>query len=976
MRLRPVRPIKSARRYGSAPVPTMARPGRWARAALGLLVATSWLAWGCGGKSARIEQALETVGDIDSGDMSAPLADAPLALDATAEADGGAPADLRPISEVLQRQPFVGVGNSDWGINPSLGILTSRRHVLLAFSATATGDDLGAALAGSGASVAGAIPKASIVQLILPPSATFAQLQDALVALRALPGVTAAAEDVPMSPETLPAPTAKPAGAPAAWTWDWGLPADANWGIEAIRAPLAWNLKDHIDDTADATPVVAVLDAGFAPHPDLPAASDPAEKKVHGTQVAGVIAATWGNGQFTDGVAPHVNLQLRKVGPKGSSLDAFVATFGSSIDAAASLLDGDGERPRIVNMSLGYNWSRNCYVDGGAPYRCDPHAGATIADQGCSLGQAAHVRAMIAQQGQLFGRVVQTATATADMLFVVAAGNDAGSPPSLGAAKTYCGLSEAEAAGKSALSLNFPQDLSSPAVWAASHDAAASAHIVVVEALAPPDLPDFGTARRAPFSNAKVDWGAHAVFAPGAGIGVLQPAEIPTVSIVNGTSVATPLVTGSAAVLLSIEPALTDAQLIELLTLPPYADAVPGEGSLTEASLNLFTAVVGIDALVPGRIPSVRAWLADFDDGTADGMTLTDAVTGAAVNEDGHGDGVVDLKDFRRLRDTWYMVDGQIAVPKDLATQTKWDLNGDGLVQKPNDEAYPRAELTDNTETLSVSLKSFAFGTDKLSAIEVLQSAYTEDAQQPWPAAALPLLLPASADLVVSANAELKAKGVDHVDVDIVDATGVIPVAWLPYQKGLTGLQVGPSGAIFTVPLFAKGVRLRWRAKATDPYADLDLTPALTAGEDRVVTLNSCLPPLALLAPGNAYVTSYCLADPYTCDCLDNCGKCPNGKVILDASKSQTADGSVSGLSYGWTVTPSSGISCVLAKLGPAPEATDSLECMFGLSPTCTQMVSQSATVTVTVTNGCGATATAVRKIPINCAGQVQACSP
>lgn len=82
------------------------------------------------------------------------------------------------------------------------------------------------------------------------------------------------------------------------------------WGLEQIRAPAAW---EHIDSTPL---IVAVVDSGIRSHPDLVAQivagydfegddddpTDPNPRSSHGTQTAGIVAATGNNGAGVAGV--------------------------------------------------------------------------------------------------------------------------------------------------------------------------------------------------------------------------------------------------------------------------------------------------------------------------------------------------------------------------------------------------------------------------------------------------------------------------------------------------------------------------------------------------------------------------------------------------------------------------------------------------------------------------------------------------
>lgn len=126
------------------------------------------------------------------------------------------------------------------------------------------------------------------------------------------------------------------------------------WGTWAINAPAAWATA-----TGDGV-VVAVVDSGSGPHPDLDANLLPGTDLRpggggadgtdvgsigHGSHVAGTIAAVAGNGIGIAGVAPGAKiLPLRILGPEGT---------GSTRDLAAAITAAVNAGARVVNLSLG-----------------------------------------------------------------------------------------------------------------------------------------------------------------------------------------------------------------------------------------------------------------------------------------------------------------------------------------------------------------------------------------------------------------------------------------------------------------------------------------------------------------------------------------------------------------------------------------------------------------------------------------------
>jgi subtilisin family serine protease len=120
------------------------------------------------------------------------------------------------------------------------------------------------------------------------------------------------------------------------------------WGLASAGAPGAWRYSTGAGIT------VAVIDTGVdAAHEDLTGqiapggwgVADPSSDDVgHGTQVAGVIAATKGNGLGIAGVAPDASIL---------PIRAFMDTDSVSVDALVDAMDRAGDSgARVVNLSL------------------------------------------------------------------------------------------------------------------------------------------------------------------------------------------------------------------------------------------------------------------------------------------------------------------------------------------------------------------------------------------------------------------------------------------------------------------------------------------------------------------------------------------------------------------------------------------------------------------------------------------------
>ncbi|MCA9590144.1 MAG: hypothetical protein KC657_32795, partial [Myxococcales bacterium] len=209
--------------------------------------------------------------------------------------------------------------------------------MIVVFRESATIATLNEVLAASGATLGGTLPDAGLVELVLPSTATFADLDAARVQLEARSEIEAVVEDQLLSPTTAPREPINPTPE-VYWSWTGG-PSPAypgNWGHYAIGAPHAWNLNYAISRKLGRKLVrVAIIDQAVQSHPDLvvvnPTGSD-TSAQTHGTMVAGVIAGRWDNQRDVDGVSPFVEVFSRPYSVTGDGPFADQASFSGILE--------------------------------------------------------------------------------------------------------------------------------------------------------------------------------------------------------------------------------------------------------------------------------------------------------------------------------------------------------------------------------------------------------------------------------------------------------------------------------------------------------------------------------------------------------------------------------------------------------------------------------------------------------------------
>ena len=564
-----------------------------------------------------------------------------------------------PAAEAIPELDFIARAEDYSDDHPELsGVFISFNTLILSFKLDTTVQEANEVLSEINAEIVGGIPGiADDVEGILflrVPTTSHEEMIALLANLRANDEVENAAQDALLEESVIPAPNG---GNPADWTWTL-TPEGGNYGLELIRTPQMWNLNDAVERSGHTT-VTGVFDTGFADsHEDLNYLENqtPGNAAEHGTHVAGTIGATFDNGVGVDGVNPFAQLVVSALGgTTGRSVFERRTSFGKAFLTGYNNLIGGRGDVRVVNISMGYNWD---------PAGVDQNNNTTAQE-------------LVAEQGALFRTLQIILSRTVDLPLVVpAAGNDSSNGNGFGTQAARWG-SPFNYAG---LVLDPPNldDVS---------------NIIVVESVAR-DIGGEGDATRSNFSNIGGD-----ISAPGSSIGstVLSNGY----NSMSGTSMAAPHVTGLISYLYSVDPALTHAQVRELL----FANSVPVGGGASNR-IDAYATVLDIDRIRGND--RVR------------GQVL-DVTNNGAFTEDDVQDHLDAFAQFEGLSS----FDPTCSVPLDGAADcpiySRFDLNGDGL---PGGRGSARFDLDrDGTyDNISVSIdgNDVDFNQTSLSDLEIL----------------------------------------------------------------------------------------------------------------------------------------------------------------------------------------------------------------------------------------------------------------
>lgn len=622
-----------------------------------------------------------TTSDTAGGDDAAPDATSDAAPDATSDATSDAapdalaedllagPSDAAALSVL----PAVAIPLPDEAAVIDVDVLSLvRDRVVLALADDATVGDVNALALALDARLVGTSPELGL--LVLAPRDRTADLSwvgRALALADASSAIDVAAPSAIEAPQLVPPLHVAPIG------WSWADDTGPDWGLHAIRAPLAWNLRHHL---VAPGPHVVVLDGAFNPHPDVTfdAATPlrPAAEDTHGTSVAGVIAAHW-DAVGIEGVVPVPTTVRGRTAttlpyPAENALAVIVAELASA--------RADGV-PLVVNMSLGHNLYRvDRRPDGRLVLAYQHRIDEEVPQLGESFAQIAE------RTGRLLRRLSRYTASGGGYdrwLMVCSAGNS-----NVNAARK----AEAAAANIDLALADVRAQYNSGCAFAAAEG---DAHFMSVEALAT------GGQGLADFSSR-----GGTIAAPGQAIGVLSAAAYASL---DGTSFSAPLVAGAAAFLWRYHPAATFADVrVALLASAGVGGSAP--------RLDLWAA---LGELAAHGGPELGPRLADVDDGSVDGLlrTLPDGSAAPVVAPGDRGDGCVDIADFRAFRDALFDATAASGYAAFGAPATLHrDQNGDGVVlfsSAPTEARHSRFDLDGSgaIDAADLSVLSAHFGT-------------------------------------------------------------------------------------------------------------------------------------------------------------------------------------------------------------------------------------------------------------------------
>lgn len=634
---------------------------------------------------------------------------------------------------LIPRLEYVPSGEDFAADYPALaGMAISFNTMIVGIRPTATVGEVNALLQEHGARIIGGLsgPAGATGYLILRlPTRSHVEALPTVAAIQAHAAVSEAMPDIELSPTVISRP-----GARTPWDWRWEVfPTGGNWGMETIRAPQLWNLNRAMARLGGAVPTGVLDSDALYAHEDLSVpdgdnlsvmASDQTKSDAvsHPTHVTGIIAALHGNNRGIEGVSPFARVIYRANDGFGlrDAVFGWRSSFGALLSKDLQALMDFSPAPRVINVSLGFNW----YLNGINP---------ELVEDAQDLASRS-------------GRLIHDFLAGRPSLPVIVASGGNGSTPS------------------HAVSARWGSPLTNAAL---EHGAAP---IIVVEAAVSGDQ----GLNRATFSGD----GGH-VSAPG--VDIVSTDRKDGYERASGTSQAAPHVTGLVSFLLALDPGfpaptMTTNPIRDLLQANPHDNPV-GRGG--RPLIDAFAAALDLDRVQGGD--RILRMLLDIDDGSldgnqrtkSDGSDFTDDLEQTAAPRDGR----IDMADFRRWRDWLLQTEGSADLKLDGSPgHLKRDLNGDGVVDVTTPEReniYPRGDFNGDGlihRSLDRAVSGL-LGRQVVTDLQVFQHLFNDP---DYEANELPALID-SGDLDVTPALCLQIPGAVAVEASILGADGQPP---------------------------------------------------------------------------------------------------------------------------------------------------------------------------------------------------------